>query len=351
VERFSVVRAETRGMAIPLVLFLLLALMVLAQGALILSRHERRASWAFQHAALAGKAAEAAVRLGLRAPTFPLENRERWIVHPTLVRETDDGLRFQAVTRWLDGEFFLLEGTGENRGWEGERRTGIVGWSLLPEARVGAFQAGVEMGGRLRLEGLGRMEMDGFSDLPSGWKEGDCSSQQAVLDSLFSKGVPDPVGSLPGSGAPPEPSPGSIPPLGLLGGSRLLELAGSEPIPVEGYFPGDSVRGCPGSGAPVFFGFRGSVVLTRGRVCGILVVEGDLRLGGEARFQGLALVGGDLVLEGASVFEGIARIGEEVRIADSGAFLGSGCPVLLALEGIPELQAPFLVDGTFLNGF
>ena len=101
----------------------------------------------------------------------------------------------------------------------------------------------------------------------------------------------------------------------------------------------------------MFLGTRGSVVLTGGRLCGLLVVEGDLHLGGEARFQGLALVGGNLVLEGTAVFEGMARIGEGVEIADTGAFLGSGCPVLLALEGIPELQAPFLVDGTLLGGF
>ncbi len=338
-------------MAIPLILFLLLALVVLAHGALILSRHEWKASWAFQHALRAGGAAEVAVHLGLRASTLPLENREKWIAHPTLVGETDDGLRFRAATRWLDGEFFLLEGTGESRGWEGERRTGLVGWSLLPEARVGAFRAGAEMGGRLRLEGLGRAEMDEFFDLPAGWGGDDCSWEEAVLDSLFPKGAPDPVGSISGPETSTEPSPGSIPPLGLLGGSRLLELAGSEPLPVAGSFPGDSVQGCPGSGAPVFFGSRGSVELTGGRVCGLLVVEGDLLLGGEARFQGLALVGGNLVLEGAAVIEGMARIGEGVRIADTGAFLGSGCPVLLALEGLPELQAPFLVDGTFLNGF
>ena len=195
------VGGEKKGMAIPLILFLLLGLLVLAHGALFLSRHEGKASSAFQHAVLAGKAAEAAVRLGLRTSAFSMADREKWISHSVLTGETEEGLKFRAAARWLDGEFFLLEGTGEHRGWEGDRRSGVVGWSLLPEARVGAFQAGVEMGGRLRLEGLGRVEMDGFFDLPSGWREGDCSSGQATLDSLFSKGSPDPVGSLPAPGS------------------------------------------------------------------------------------------------------------------------------------------------------
>ena len=91
--------------------------------------------------------------------------------------------------------------------------------------------------------------------------------------------------------------------------------------------------------------------MTEGRACGVLVVEGDLVLAGEARFQGLALVGGDLVVEESAMFEGMARVGGGTRLSDAGVFSGSRCPVLRALNGIPSLHAPFLVDNTYINGF
>jgi hypothetical protein len=345
------VKAGARGMALPMILFLLLALTVLAHGALMLSRQEQKASSAFVHTLRATRAAEAAARLGLTALVSPPASREAWKARPVVAGETEDGLQYHGVARWLDGEFFLLEGSGGSRGWEGEQRTGLVGWSLLPEARLGALGAGAEMGGHISLEGRGHMEMDSFFDPPGGWKETDCAPFQVVLDSLFPGGSIDVEGPLPDPEAAGEVFPGSIPPLGLLSGSRLLELATSGPLPDPNPPLGEPVWGCPKDGEPMFLGSLGSMTLTRGRVCGLLVVGEDLRLSGDVRFQGLALVGGDLVVEDQAVFEGMARLGGGLRISSDGAFLGSGCPVLWALEGVPGLQDPFFIDGNYLNGF
>jgi hypothetical protein len=89
-----------------------------------------------------------------------------------------------------------------------------------------------------------------------------------------------------------------------------------------------------------------------GRVCGLLVVAGDLRLGGNARFQGLALVGGELLLEGSSVLEGMVRVGKGIRLREGAVLRPRSCPVLWALEGLPDLQRPLIIqEGATLTGF
>jgi len=148
-----------------------------------------------------------------------------------------------------------------------------------------------------------------------------------------------------------DPGPGApIPPLGLLTGTQILkevEAGGSAFRPLQ-----NSVQGCPGEEGPVFHGTDGSMSMMDGRICGVLVVTGDLRMGGDARFQGLALVGGDLILEDRSVLEGLARVGGSLRLNEMAVFRVRSCPVLWALEGLPALQRPRLIpDGAKVNGF
>jgi len=116
--------------------------------------------------------------------------------------------------------------------------------------------------------------------------------------------------------------------------------------------PRDSAGGCQNGGGPVFFGEEGSVVLNGGWICGLLVVEGDLLLAEGARFQGLALVGGNLVLEGEAELEGMVRVRGGIRVAPGSEFRTRSCPVLWALEGLPDLREPFILPhAQNLNGY
>ena len=189
-----------------------------------------------------------------------------------------------------------------------------------------------------------------FFDPPEGWAESVCGVYQPVFDSVSPGGPPPPTGPL--RGQPPEISgPGAlIPSLGLLSGPMLLEMAG----PMGSGFPspGSSGGGCPGQGGPLLSGTEGSVIVGEGRVCGVLVVEGDLTLKGDTRFQGLALVGGDLVLEGEATFEGMARIRGGLFLRDPGTLEPRACPVLWSLERVLELRRPLpLPEGGKLTGF
>ena len=342
-------RDQPKGMALPLLLLLLLALTALGNGTLLLARRELATVWAFRHALRAGQAAEAALSVGLLAGEIEQGERVPWEGHSVGSGESEDGLAYRSVLRWLDEEFFLVEGTGGSRGWRGERRRARVGWSLFPEARLAAFAAGGELGGTFsRVEGS-LLEDGGFFGTPEDWAGHECAGYKATLDSLFPTGPLPPLGPLTDLEAD-DPGPGAfIPSLGLLSGSHLLEvlgLGGSGPHLFQ-----DSVRGCPGEGGPVLEVTDGSMRIQGGRVCGLLVVAGDLELGGGTRFQGLALVGGNLILEGGAVLEGMARVRKGIRLGEGAVFRPRSCPVLWALEGLPILRRPLLLDQGRLTGF
>ncbi len=344
-----------RGTALALMLLLMLLLTVLGHGVLLLSMRELQATWAFRHALRAGEAAEAGLWLAVEGGASLPEERTPWIPHVLVSGETPDGITFRAVLRWLDDEFFLLEGVGGSRGWVGERRAGWVGWSLHPLARLAAFGAAAEVRGAVVLHGEARVEADGFREPPEGWPDPLCSGYEEVLDSLFPGGTLPALGPLPELQPEEIPDGDSIPHLGLLRGAELLERAGdgggSESG--SGSLPADAAWGCPqGSGPPAFLGTPDSFYLEQGRICGILVVGRDLRLAGDARVHGLVLVAGDLHLEEGAALEGMARVGGGLRLADAALFRSSACPVLRALEEVSVLKEPLLAgDGARINAF
>ena len=341
------------GMALPLMLLLLLALTALGHGALLLSMRELQATWAFRHAVRAGEAAGGGAWMALHEGGLLPEDRTPWIPHVLLSGETSDGVIYGAELRWLDGEFFLLEGVGGSRGWVGERRAGWTGWSLQPKVRLGAFEAGVEVGAGYVLGGEARVESGAFLAPPDGWPEASCSGYREVFDSLFPWGGLPVLGGLPAAPPAAYGEGESIPPLGLLSGQDLLERAGAAVSSGSGALPVDPLRGCPGRGEPpVFEGTRSSLRLDQGRLCGILVVGGDLRLAGDVRIQGLVLVGGDLILEADAVLEGMARVGGVLRVQDSAVLRISACPVLRAMEEVGALADPVpLPGGSRISGF
>jgi len=331
-------------MALPLVLLLLLALTVFGHGALVLSRRERQATWAFRNFVRAGQAVEIGLRLSLEVTPDPAEDRTPWAASPVLSGETDDGLLYRVTRRWLDGEFFLLEGWGGSKGWVGARETGWVGWTLFPRVRLKAFLAAAEVGSELVQEDRGSLNVDEFLRPPEGWSVPECEAYQTLLDSLFSGEPPPPV-ALGVDMEVSQVAPGSsIPSLGLLPGVELLLRAGEAERAGSSTPSLEPIRGCPETGLPVFEGTSENLVLSRGRLCGLLVTGGDLRIGGDAKFQGLALVGGDLILEDQATFEGVARVRRSLLLRGDGAFSGSACASLRALAGIPSLRDPLLLQ-------
>ncbi len=335
---------ERHGMALPLILLLLLALTAFGHGALMLSRRELQATWAFRNLVRAGQAAELGLRLALEVTPDPAEDRTPWVANPLLSGETDDGLVYGVSRRWLDGEFFLLEGWGGTRGWVGARKTGWIGWSLFPRVRMRAFLAAAEVGSELVQEDRGSLGLGEFLRPPDGWSASECEAYRSLLDSLSSGGPLPPVAV----GVRMEVSqvaPGSsIPSLGLLTGAELLlraEKRGQEALPASSR---GTIRGCPDTGGPVFVGTPGTFTLSGGRLCGLLVTGGDLRISGDAKFQGLALVGGNLILEDQATFEGFARVRKSLHLRGEGVFSGSACASLRALTGVPALGPPLLIQ-------
>jgi len=335
---------RVEGMALPLLLLILLAITAVGHATLLLARRELISVWAFRHAVRAEKAAEAAVDLAFRGLEAPLPSRMPGVGSRVLSGETEDGLGYSGVLRWLDQEFFLLEGTGTSRGWGGERRRGGVGWIMFPEARIGAFLAGAEIGGVLRTAQEGRLEGGDVPAVPEHWPPAACEPYARAIDSLFPSGTLPPTAPLAEEGPRGEGAGAQIPNLGLLTGPRLLEwsLEGADGFSGS---PGAS-RGCPGSSGPVFAGTERAVDLNSGRLCGILAVEEDLQLRGSARFQGLALVGGDLVLEGDAAVEGIVRVAGDLVLEDRSALQARACPVFWALDHLLELQRPIPVPAS-----
>ena len=335
---------ERHGMALPLILLLLLALTLFGHGALMLSRRELQATWAFLNLVRADQAAEIGLRLALQVTPGPSEDRTPWAANPLLSGETDDGLLYGVSRRWLDGEFFLLEGWGGSRGWVGARKAGWIGWSLFPRVRMRAFLAAAEVGSELVQEDRGSLGVGEFLRPPEGWSASECEAYQPLLDSLFSGGPPPPV-ALGVRMGPSQVTPSSsIPSLGLLSGTELLlraEKGGQDALPAPS--PG-TIRGCPDTGGPVFEGTPGTFTLSGGRLCGLLVTGGDLRIRGDARFQGLALVGGNLILEDQATFEGFARVRRSLHLRGEGVFSGSACASLRALTGVPALGGPLLIQ-------
>ncbi|MGW8267743.1 MAG: hypothetical protein ACWGSQ_15365 [Longimicrobiales bacterium] len=334
-----------RGMALPLLLILLPALTLLGQGALLLARTEILASTAFLHAMQADLAADGAISRamedlgGLEGP------RVRGVSTPLSSGWVDTNLWQATSLRWLSSEFFLLEGRGRRRGWPGVRVKGALGWALDPVTRVGSFRAGLELGGELSV-GPGAEATAAYPlSLPTGWNSGDCAAYAAELDSLFSQWTLPLAVPLPPRDSVEGEAPLKIPPLGLFQGGMLLDLALETGSLSTGTLPPSADSGCPDSEEALLVGSDSDLEIRERRTCGLVVVEGDLRIEGSGRIQGVALVGGSLILRGSGMFEGLARVRGSVRVEESAKILVSTCPAVRALSQTPSLLKPLLLPG------
>lgn len=330
------VKSSSRGMALPLVLVLLLALTAFGHGALLLSRRELKASWAFRDLVRAGQAAEVGLRIAWAVPVGPGDSRTLGSAMHIVSGETDEGLVYETSRRWLDKEFFLLESVGSLRGWGGERRAGWIGWVLDPGIRITSFLGAVEVGVGVQKDPGTTFSHDtryesGNVGRPP-WADGPCEAWVMPLQARSGPTLGDPTG---------ERGITTIPSLALLGGGELLRR-------IEELHPGtDSTRvgrDCWRQENRVSArGSSGDLIMDGGVECGLLVVEGNLRLKNKASFSGLALVGGDMSVDEESTFSGMAKVGETLILREKSRFFGSACQALQALEGLPSLRKPLLL--------
>ncbi len=336
-------KRDLAGMALPLVLLLLLALTTFGHAALVLSQREVQASAAYRDLVRAEKAAGVGLRLGLSVSPDPFGDRSAWVAQPLLSGELIDGLTYSAIRRWIDREFFVIQGIGGVKGWPGERVLGALGWTLHPGARLASFLAAAEVGSEVWVHERSTLSTDGFFSIPEGWSSGLGEEIGTRAKGIFRDGpIPGVVKKKNAQDTT------GIPGLGLLSGAALLLL--SRP-------PGDHAStelggggaGCPGSGErPLFLSSTGPLSLPRGRTCGLVVTGGDLRVGTGTVFQGLVLTGGDLVIETDGRVEGMARVANDLVLKPGAVFLGASIPSLWALEGISRLHYPIpVLSGPF----
>lgn len=336
---------DPRGIALPLILVLLLALTLLGHGILLLSRQELQASRAYLHAVRADLAAVGALSLGLERLPDPSDPRSAGSAIPLGSGWVEGGLWRGATLRWLGPELFLLEGEGRSRGWPGTRRRGAVGWGLDPASRLGALNGGVELGGVLILGPGTEVSASSLMDPPTGWDPNACVGFGPILDSLFStRALPltAPLSiSDPASGEE-EPE---IPSLGLLSGSHLLARADEAGLLTPENPSLSSGAGCPDSREPPLLAVGGNLEIRDMSVCGVIIVAGNLLIDGTGRLQGLALVAGDLHLGDGGLFEGMARVGGVVALEDSAILRISACPAMWALSEASALLKPLVLPG------
>jgi hypothetical protein len=337
------------GMALPLLLVLLLALTLLGHGTLLLARREVLASRAFLHGVQADLAAGGAVsRVMAGLPTLPGPRTPGGVI-PLLSGWADEDLWQEVSFRWLSSELFLMEGKGRRKGWSGVRVKGALGWALDPATRIGALRAGLELGGGFFPSPGTEASAVDLLGLPTGWDPEDCAGYATALDSVFAGGALPLTAALPSRDSMAVGGVSQIPSLGFLSGASLLELTREVGFLESGVTSVPTDSGCPDSDPPVLMGSVSDLEIRDRWVCGLLVVEGDLRIEGSGGVQGLALVGGNFFLAGSGTLEGLARVRGSVHAEESANIRISACPAIRALAGNPTLLKPLLLPGA--SGF
>lgn len=339
---------SARGSVLAPILLLLLALQILAHGALLLARREAAASAAGARLLQARVGAESALGMAL-ASEPPL-----FLAIPTgapgaLVWGAAGAHPFRAAARRLTRETWVVWGWGGHREASWGLATGGPVWILDPAARVVAQRATVVLAG-------------GGSSAPGGTVAGGrideeteplpgpaCGPWSAVLDTLGPTGSVDAVGrELPGPGEPHG--------LGALGVGGLVallpRLSWQEGTPGPSWAfgacdtadplnlgdPGGPPGPC-GDHLPAR-GRDGDLVLRGGVGQGLLVVDGSLALAG-ARWDGVVVTSGDLVLREGARLLGWARVGGGLDVDASSRIGLSGCRAFRALvRAAPHLARP-----------
>ena len=132
----------------------------------------------------------------------------------------------------------------------------------------------------------------------------------------------------------------SPPRLGLLGVSELMALPGLDLTPAASL---------PSLSALILRAREPTFEIRGGEATGLLVSEGDLTLDGATRLSGLLVVAGNLTLQGSALFEGVAIVGGEVRISE-GAQLAGCPDFALDVLRLQELARDHRLPGGWFLG-
>lgn len=343
---------ERRGSALGLVVILILALELLAHGALLLARQERAAALAGVRLLQARAAAEGAASMAL--PSAPPDA----LGDVPMLGEISLGTRAMGpqeatvTSRRLAREVWLVEAEGRVPGVAWGWRSGGLFWILDPVARaVSLPHALAQREGNERVL-LGAVESPPFraSGAP-GW----CDEWAPALDSLLAPAT-TPTGWM---DAPRDgwPSLGRLDP-DLLAGvmeEGVPGLGTPSPLEEEGRCAedpwnwGDPREPGGACGArQVAWYVHGDLELRGGVGQGFLVVEGSLKITA-TRFHGLVLVGGDALVEGGAEVVGQVRAGGSVTVDRDARLLYGPCQVvraLHALSGRSRAPLPMAEAGT-----
>jgi hypothetical protein len=231
----------------------------------------------------------------------------------------------------LSREYWLVEGQGRSRGETWGVTVRYLVWLFDPGGRVAAAEGAAEVGGTLPDAGVVAFDPE---------RPAFCRPWKAALDSLT---APDVWGRF------FRASPAAVgePSLGRLGAEDLAAalpgLAATAGTPAPAFRLGRCDDAAPWNwgdplnpGGPcgdrlvAWFG-PGDLRLGPGVGQGILVVGGDLDVGG-TRFDGVLLVGGSLILRDGAEVRGMLRVGGDLSVAEGSRVLGSPCRALRVLE-------------------
>lgn len=334
-----------RGVLLPAMLLLILAMTLIAHGALVLAEAELEVSRVSRAALVARLSAEAGLALVLRdstawsavSPLWRAQIRAAGTVGPT-------GTYRVRVTR-VDRELLIWESLGGHMARPVTYRVARLTWRLSPVARLAGAKAVVESGSLSVTPGAAVLG-DRLGDPPQGWSAEDCASVAgSIAEAVPSRRLP--AHAL----LPLEPD--GFPPLGMFRAPELSlrarSVAPGAVTPAAREVDGQCRTAAPGNwGSPgsrgpckghfVLVHATGDLAMVGGEGQGVLTTDGDLTLTSGARFLGVLLVGGDLRLEGGALVEGLVRALGTVSLAGSSRISGSGCATLVALTETEALQ-------------
>ncbi len=335
VVRLASVNRDTSdaGAALALVLLLMLALSVLGVGALTLARRQAVVGLVAVRVLQASLAAESGLRAAgpgwpAAADSMPVGTSESWSGSVG----TTGAYQIELVR--LDRELYLARARGRSVVGRARHQGAALLWRLDPRTRVSGVPAAVVHTNGLVIAQAG--QVDGSGDLAS--QGGAWCDPTVILEVDRTVAWPPvpPSSAWRADGAlmPFDPVVDSVagPGLGLIPFDSLHAVATPlaadlSPSAVE---CGESSQGpCPVDG--IYTLAPGTHVLT-GSVRGVLVVDGNVTLGGDALIEGWVLAAGDLRVSGSVRILGVVRSRGRVEVDGAARIQGDTCAAMTVLE-------------------
>lgn len=348
-------RATRDGVALVLAVVVLLALGTITASLLFTSTLTYRIARTGEEVARARVAAESAARSALA--TWETR-RYRDLRIGEAVEVAGAGGDARAVVERLAGGLFLVRASAESAaGTRASVGLLVRGLDLRDLAR--AFPAALTTGAPVELGGNAVVEGGAGAAPPPPWTEAECTPRLSALATETFGLTPRPAyASVNESvlGGPFDPTePLRLGPLGADEVRRLADRveegalsprpaydgAACDPTAPANWGAPLDPRGACGGEFPLVFA-PGDVHLTGGTGQGILVVDGNFTMSGNARFYGAILVAGSVHIGGNAQLHGAvtAVSGRPVAVDGDARVTWGACPILRALDAAAGLNRP-----------